>query len=392
MSATFPEDISDALTNNKFLEEQPKSVIVTAAFAIASPTRKKEKKQYESERQKVVYHHFFFNGSFHFYANDNECPRSPTMATLELEMTGMFNETISVNGPTTVARGTPYDPGDGRITIATEIVSMNLVGFSDHIGPITIVESPPKESNGTIQQRLAGVDFPASSFFDVFVEIHTMFGILHNDDPAHMYAEISSIPPWRSNYTSPPVHIPLKDQNETIVGHINYASHFIVGPSTVPDKTKDYVGIGFFQIILMHIDNDASTSNFTVAAYYDGLQPVGNQTITLNPLESGDAIIAWIETAAWPKGTYNCTLTIKTYVNNALHHSTAFSITFKITIVGDVNGDGKTDIKDILTVAKAFGSRPGHPTWDPNADVNCDSKVDIRDILIVARNFGRRDP
>jgi hypothetical protein len=74
MSATFPEDISDALTNNEFLEEQPKSMIVTVALAIASPIGEK---QYESERQKVVYHRFFFNGSFHFYANDNECPRSP---------------------------------------------------------------------------------------------------------------------------------------------------------------------------------------------------------------------------------------------------------------------------------------------------------------------------
>jgi hypothetical protein len=317
---------------------------------------------------------------------------NPTTATIGLEITGLFNEIITANGPTTVARSSPYDPGDGHIKIDTEIVSMNLVGNSAYIGQITIIESPSKKSNGTIQQLLAGVDFPADSFFDVFVEIQTMLGILHNDDPAVMYAEISSIPPWGSNYTSPPFHIPLKDQNETIVGYINHASHLIVEPSIILGKTKDYIGQGYPQIILVHIDNDASTRNFTVAAYYDGLQPIGNATVTLNPLESGDAIIKWTETATWPKGTYNCTLTINTYTNETLHYATTFSITFKITIVGDVNGDSKVDIKDILTVAKAFGSYPGNPRWNPNADVNCDSKADIKDILIAAKNFGKTDP
>jgi hypothetical protein len=316
---------------------------------------------------------------------------SPTTATIGLEITGLFNEIMTANGPTTVARSLPYDPGDGRIKIDTEIVSMNLVGNSAYIGPITIIESPSKKSNGTIQQRLAGVDFPADSFFDVFVEIQTMFGILHNDDPVVMYAEISSIPPWGSNYTSSPVHVPLKDHNETIVGFINHASHLIVGPSIIPGKTKDYVGQGYTQIILAHIDNDASTRNFTVATYYDGLQPIGNATVTLNPLEHAYTIIKWTETATWPKGTYNCTLTINTYTNETLHYATTFSIMFKITIVGDVNGDSKVDIKDILIVAKAYGSYPSPPRWNPNADVNCDDKVDIKDILITAKNYGKTD-
>jgi hypothetical protein len=54
----------------------------------------------------------------------------------------------------------------------------------------------------------------------------------------------------------------------------------------------------------------------------------------------------------------------------------------------DVNGDGKVDIKDILIVAKAYGSNPGDPNYDPRADVNGDSKIDIKDILIVAKHYG----
>ena len=61
----------------------------------------------------------------------------------------------------------------------------------------------------------------------------------------------------------------------------------------------------------------------------------------------------------------------------------------KIKIIGDLNGDGKVDIKDIAIVAAAFGSFPGHARWDPAADLNGDGKVDIKDIALVASNFGK---
>jgi archaellum component FlaG (FlaF/FlaG flagellin family) len=61
----------------------------------------------------------------------------------------------------------------------------------------------------------------------------------------------------------------------------------------------------------------------------------------------------------------------------------------KIKMPGDINGDGKVDIKDVAIVAAAFGSFPGHPKWNPVADLYKDGKIDIRDVAIVARNFGK---
>jgi len=61
----------------------------------------------------------------------------------------------------------------------------------------------------------------------------------------------------------------------------------------------------------------------------------------------------------------------------------------KIKIMGDINSDGKVDIKDLAILAMAFGSYPGHPRWMPEADLNRDLKVDIRDITMAARNFGK---
>ncbi|MGD0029071.1 MAG: dockerin type I domain-containing protein [Candidatus Bathyarchaeia archaeon] len=58
-------------------------------------------------------------------------------------------------------------------------------------------------------------------------------------------------------------------------------------------------------------------------------------------------------------------------------------------LVGDLNGDGKVDGKDVAIVAKAFGAYPGHPRWDSTADLNGDGVVDALDLAIVAKNFGK---
>ena len=58
-------------------------------------------------------------------------------------------------------------------------------------------------------------------------------------------------------------------------------------------------------------------------------------------------------------------------------------------ILGDVNGDGKVDLKDIGIVARAFGATPSDPRWAPAADLNGDGRIDVKDISIVASNFGK---
>jgi hypothetical protein len=56
---------------------------------------------------------------------------------------------------------------------------------------------------------------------------------------------------------------------------------------------------------------------------------------------------------------------------------------------GDINGDGKVDVKDVYAVAKAYGSYPYHPYWNSLCDINHDGKVDERDYYIVCKNYGK---
>jgi hypothetical protein len=61
----------------------------------------------------------------------------------------------------------------------------------------------------------------------------------------------------------------------------------------------------------------------------------------------------------------------------------------KVRLMGDVNGDGKVDLKDVYIVSLAFGSYPGHPKWNPVADLNRDGKVDLKDVYLVTKNYGK---
>lgn len=61
----------------------------------------------------------------------------------------------------------------------------------------------------------------------------------------------------------------------------------------------------------------------------------------------------------------------------------------KIKIMGDVNGDGIVDIRDLSSIGRAFGAFPGHPRWDFEADLNLDNVIDIRDISKASRHFGK---
>lgn len=62
------------------------------------------------------------------------------------------------------------------------------------------------------------------------------------------------------------------------------------------------------------------------------------------------------------------------------------------SLIGDINGDGIVDLKDLVLVAKAFGSRPGSAKYDPRCDLNGNGVVDLTDLVTVAFHFGETSP
>jgi parallel beta-helix repeat protein len=68
------------------------------------------------------------------------------------------------------------------------------------------------------------------------------------------------------------------------------------------------------------------------------------------------------------------------------------SVVIRVRMPGDVNMDGKVDVKDLLIPSKAFGASSGTLRWNSIADENEDGKINIIDLFIVARNFGKTYP
>jgi len=63
---------------------------------------------------------------------------------------------------------------------------------------------------------------------------------------------------------------------------------------------------------------------------------------------------------------------------------------FEVILFGDINGDKEVDVFDAVLLAKASGSSPDSPNWNPNADLNNDGTVDIYDAVILAAHAGER--
>src|SRR5205823_14747012 len=120
----------------------------------------------------------------------------------------------------------------GLTYIDTQMTMLSLTGTSSVFGPVHIRESPSRPSLGRTQQQQASADFPADSFFDVFVEIDTSQGVLHNEQPMHMQSVINAIPPYGDPYRLQNAPISLLNSNNQVIGHLDVAKHIAVRPNS----------------------------------------------------------------------------------------------------------------------------------------------------------------
>jgi hypothetical protein len=147
---------------------------------------------------------------------------------------------VTLNGPTQVERKNSPADGDsnGRDDIDTEILALELEGTSS-LGLVTVRQSSSRDSLGAIEEQANDtsnqVDFPADSFFDVFVEVSIPgVGTLHNVDPIRMQCVINEIPPILCFYEPPPGDpIELLDDQEQVVAFIVHAVHLPLPPNEV---------------------------------------------------------------------------------------------------------------------------------------------------------------
>jgi len=197
-----------------------------------------------------------------------------------------------------------------------------------------------------------------------------------------------------------------------------------------PTITHNYQQNQAFIVTLNVTDNEGlwSTTSKPIAIYpefgptanftWTPIQPYVNQTITFNASSSTTGWCAKtqrfspIQNYTWnfTDGTGNITTGNPTITHNFTQPGN-YTVTLKIadaddrsdtasTIIQvlnvslklyDVDNNGIIDLSDVLAVALAYGSYPGHPRWNPACDFNFDNKIDLDDYLGVVLRYGQ-DP
>ncbi|NIV68233.1 hypothetical protein GWN43_05235 [Candidatus Bathyarchaeota archaeon] len=139
-------------------------------------------------------------------------------------------------------------------------------------------------------------------------------------------------------------------------------------------------------------NNGDFTENVTVILYYNltSNSIIGNVTIPdLNPDQEETIRVVWNTTNVIPCVNYTITGVVSTGNpdsnpgDNRLEDGSV-----KIRYLGDLNGDDRIDLKDVFSVALAFGCLPGDPKWNPDYDINSDYQIDLKDVFSVAIRYG----
>jgi parallel beta-helix repeat protein len=153
--------------------------------------------------------------------------------------------------------------------------------------------------------------------------------------------------------------------------------------------SKTVVGKGFTLHIYVSVQNQGwNTETFNITAYANATIITTLMNIALTSRNSLTLTFTW-NTSGFVKGNY----TIWAYAWPVPGETDTADNTCEdgwvlVSCVGDVNGDKKTTISDIVLVIGKFGTLPSSPDWNPNMDIDGNDKVTIADIVITIGNFG----
>jgi len=136
------------------------------------------------------------------------------------------------------------------------------------------------------------------------------------------------------------------------------------------------------------------TEDIDAKVYYGTSNLIGTlHFLGVEPNQEASLTIDWNTTGVKPCTNYTIWAeAVPLPYETDLGDNTLYDGGVKIKMMGDVNGDGRVEGRDVAAVNAAFGSYPGHPRWNPDADLNGDGRVEGKDIALVAKNYGKTCP
>jgi hypothetical protein len=168
--------------------------------------------------------------------------------------------------------------------------------------------------------------------------------------------------------------------------------------------SKTLVGQGYslnLTVTVLNLGDYTETVNVTS---YANTTEIETQETTLSSGNVTNLTFTWNTT-----GFFNGNYTISTYTEPVPDETDMADNNFTgslavVTNPGDVTGDTKASMNDIVMILDSFGSTTGPDGWywhgppcilcphDPNCDIDGNGKVDIGDLIISLGNFGQHYP
>ena len=154
--------------------------------------------------------------------------------------------------------------------------------------------------------------------------------------------------------------------------------------------TKRTVGLGYSCTITVVVADDGQYAETFSTTCYANTTALGVQSTS-----NLQAACAYVLTFTWNTASFaygNYTLSAYAWPvpgQTSVAKNDFIGGTVKVTIPGDVNGDGIVDIYDAIILAGSFNTNPTSSHWNPNADINNDNSIDIYDAIILAGHFSQ---
>lgn len=182
--------------------------------------------------------------------------------------------------------------------------------------------------------------------------------------------------------------------NDTMLEVIDVLQHDVAVIDVVPYRAWVYEG-QTLNVNVTVVNNGDFNETVTVDLYYNltANQQIGTMITDLSLNETKTLTFVWDTLGV--QHCHNYTITALANIqfdSNATNNVKEGAIRIKVRIMGDINGDGQVDMRDIGSAATAFGERPGDPRWlpwGPYADIDNNGIVNLKDIGWICRDFGK---
>jgi parallel beta-helix repeat protein len=182
--------------------------------------------------------------------------------------------------------------------------------------------------------------------------------------------------------------------------NVNNKDNFpLMNPWTPPDlavlsleTSKSVVGDGFTVNVTTLCENRGNKIENCEVRLYANVSGIASQSFLLR---SGQqvACVFNVNASGSEKGNYSLRdlITPLEEETSVADNNCTDGWVF-VTIPGDINGDFRTDLKDLVLLAKAYGSTPGDANWNGNADIDGNGDIRLTDLVTMATHYGEHFP